>query len=106
MTRFTAHSEVFSFKPEACFAVIEFFNSLDCLKGRLIMALTAILAKLILMGILVTVSAACKLNIAKLLEFFSIHHVHLVAFNTINTCMFSGQGKPCAGMIKFCRRFK
>jgi branched-subunit amino acid transport protein len=97
---------MFSFKRVTCFIVIEFFNSPYCLKGCFTVTLAAILAKLVLMGILMAVRAAGKLNIPELLEFLPAGHFHLVTFNTFNTCMFSCQGKSCPGMIKGCSRFE
>jgi hypothetical protein len=68
--------------------------------------LATILSKLVLMGVLMTVGAAGKRNIGKLLVILPIHYFHLMAFNTFNTGVFSKQGKSCPGVIKIGCRFK
>jgi hypothetical protein len=70
------------------------------------MTFATILPKLILMGILVAVGTGGKGDIPEMLVFLPICHIHLMAFYTINTGVFSEQGESCPGMIKFCSRFK
>lgn len=57
------------------------------------MALPAILAKFVRMGILMTRCAVIVQNSAELLEFFSVSHIDFMTFETINTPVFSGKLK-------------
>jgi hypothetical protein len=101
VTAFAVHIEVFSLQLKICFVVIEVFNAGNNLKRDLTVTLPAILAKLVLVGILMTIVAVAVLNSPELLEFLTLCHFNLVALLTINLGMFSQQLKSGIGMVKF-----
>jgi len=63
--------------------------------------LTAILAKLVLMRILMATCAIVKCHTSEFLEGLSIYYLFLVTLKAINGFVLSGKLKPCKGVIEF-----
>jgi hypothetical protein len=80
VTGLAVHILVFPLQFEICFVMIEFFNSLHHLKGFLIMTLTTVLAKLVRMGVFMTIVAAVVLNVTEMLKFFSVDRLNPMTF--------------------------
>jgi len=101
MTGLAVDKLMLPFEPETCPVMIEFFNSLNHLKGQLIMALTAVLAKLVLVGIFMAVGAVAVLNTLKMLELITIYHFNPMAFYTLDRYMLSQQRETGVSMVEF-----
>jgi hypothetical protein len=65
------------------------------------MALTAILAKLILMRVLVTTGAITKRYTPELLEYLAVYCFFPVAFQAIDGFMFACKRKPGSAVVEF-----
>jgi hypothetical protein len=65
------------------------------------MALTAILPKLVIMGILMAAGTVGVLYTPELLVFFRPCHGNLMAFDTGHALMLPGKLEPCIIMVEF-----
>jgi hypothetical protein len=106
MTGFAVHADMFPLKPEFCFIMIKIIGTPDGQECLFAVALPAILSKLVLMGIFMTIDAIGKWNTLKLLKFLPIRHIHFMTFDTIHILMLSQQLKPGVCMVKYCGRLK
>jgi hypothetical protein len=64
------------------------------------MALTAILAELVLMRVFMATGAVTERNTPELLEFLTVNCLYPVAFCTVDGLMLPDQGKPRIGVVK------
>jgi hypothetical protein len=64
------------------------------------MALTAILAELVLMRVFVAAGAVAERNTPELLERFAVYCLFPVAFRTVDGLMLPDQGKPRIGVVE------
>ena len=93
---------MFFFEAETGLVMIEIFHALHLVKGFFIMALPAILSKLVIMHINMATGAAFKRDPGKFLYLFAVNIINFVAFDTIHRQVLSCQFKFCFIMIK-CR---
>ena len=82
-------------KLECGFTMVEATCLLYVQKGILRMTLPAVLSKLILMRIFMTICAACKLYTPEFLEFLPVYCLNLMAFKAIYCFMLSLKLKTC-----------
>ena len=70
------------------------------------MTLPAILTKLILVRIIMTIGAVSKLKPPEFLKHFAIYRFHLMTLYAINTLMLPGKLESGRGMVKLSCRLK
>ena len=70
------------------------------------MALTAILAELVLMRVFVAACAVAERNAPELLECLAVYCLFPVALRTVDGLMLPDQGKPRIGVVKLRSRLE
>jgi hypothetical protein len=81
--------------------MIKILHTRDCMEGFFRMALFAILAEFVLVHILVATGAISKRDTCKLLEFFAVQRIRFMAFDTLYSLVFPGQGIFCPVVTEF-----
>ena len=81
------------FEGEGCPAVIEAFHSFDGMEREHGMAILAVLAKPVVVGILVTIGAFAVGHIRKGRELFPVAYPRLMAFAALHFQVFALQGE-------------
>jgi len=91
---------MFFLQPEVSLIVIKVVHHFKDLEGLFIMALAAILAKPVLMGVFMAAGAIGIWNVLELLEFFPVCHGNLMTFQTCHILMLSQELKFRGSMIE------
>jgi hypothetical protein len=89
-----------------CFAVVKVTDTFNRLEGILVMAPCTILAKLVFVRILMTVSTWGKRYTFELLKLFTIYHLNLMAFITFSYFMLPVESESGLVVIESGNRFE